>query len=633
MLEGMRRASKSWLGKVVVTILFGILILSFAIWGIGDIFRGIGVSSVAKVGDVEISTEAYRAAYQTQLQNLQRETRRAITSDQARAAGVDRAVLGRLISDAALDQRAKSMGLAMAERDIAQAIVNDPTFHGATGQFDRQRFNDALREAGYASEQRFVQEQRLVYVRRELALSIAGEAKAPRALLEAVHQYDAETRSVEYFILPAAKADPVGAPTEDALKDYYETNKASFRAPEYRRVTILAVSPASLADPARIPDADARALYEQAKARYSQPERRDVQQIVYPNEADARAAFDKAKAGEAFEALAAARGLSDKDVSLGLVTWGDIANPAVAQAAFALKEGEVGEPLQTAFGYTLVRVRQIAPQSTKPFEEVAADVKREIAERRARDEAMKARDRVEDQRTSGKTLAEAASALSLQARVIESVDQVGQDRDGAPVADIPERDELLRAVFASDIGVDNDVLNTRDNGYVWFEIAAIDPARDRTLAEVRERVVKAWAEEETDRALQRKAAELIKRIEAGENIETVAKDLGLEAQVAADVKRTGSQSLPPPAAVRAFSLGVGAVASAANGPERVVFKVLDSATPPYDPESALITAIAPRLRDAITEDILQQFIARTQEDIGVRINETAVRMVVGGEQN
>ncbi len=634
MLEGMRRASKSWLGKAVVTILFSILILSFAVWGIGDIFRGIGVSNVARVGDVEISTEAYRTAYQTQLQNLQRESRRAITSDQARAAGVDRAVLSRLISDAALDQRAKSLGLAMGERDIAQVIVNDPAFHGATGQFDRQRFNDALREAGYPNEQRFVQEQRLIYVRRELALSIAGEANVPQVLLEAVHQYDAETRSVEFFTLPASKIDPAPAPTDEALKDYYEANKAAFRAPEYRRVAILAVSPANLVDPQRIADADARAVYGQSKARFSQPERRDVQQIVYPNEADARAAFEKAKAGERFEALASERGLSEKDVSLGLLTWGEFADPAVAQAAFALKEGEVGEPLKTAFGFTLLRVGKVEPQSTRPFEDVAQSVKREIAERRSRDEAMKARDRIEDQRTSGKPLAEAAGALGLQARIVDAVDQFGQGRDGAPIADLPERDELLRAIFASDVGVDNDVLNTRENGYVWFEISDIDPARDRTLAEVRERATKAWIDEEIDRALQRMAGDLARRIEAGESVEAVAKSIGLEAQVAADVKRNGSQSLPPAAAVRAFTIGTGAVASASAGADRVVFKVLDSATPPFDGESALIKAIAPRLREAITEDMLQQFITKTQADLGVRINESAVRMVVGGgEQN
>ena len=633
MLEGMRRASKSWLGKVVVTILFGILILSFAIWGIGDIFRGIGVSSVAKVGDVEISTETYRTAYQTQLQNLQRETRRAITADQARAAGVDRAVLSRLITDAALDQRAKTLGLAMAERDIAQAIVNDPTFHGATGQFDRQRFNEALREAGYPNEQRFVQEQRLVYVRRELALSIAGEAPAPKILLEAVHQYDAETRSVEFFVLPAARAEPVAPPSEAALGEYFEANKFAFRAPEYRRVTILSASPAAFADPSRVSDADARALYEQTKARFSQPERREVQQIVYPNEEEARAAFEKAKGGESFVALAAARGLSEKDVSLGLLTWGEFADPNVAQAAFALKDGETGEPLKTAFGFTLLRVNRVEPQSTRPFEEVAENVKRELAERRARDETMKARDRVEDQRTSGKTLAEAAGAAGLQARVIEAIDQLGQDREGAPVPDLPEREDLLRAIFASDIGVDNDVLNTRDNGYVWFEIAAIDPARERTLAEVRERVVKAWTEEEVDRVLQRKAGALVARIEAGESVEAAAKIEGLSAQVAADVKRGGSQTLPPAAIARVFSVAPGAVASAASNSDRVIFKVVDSVTPPFDPDSALIKAIGPRLREAITEDILQQFVVKTQEDLGVRINEAAVRMAVGGEQN
>ena len=633
MLEGMRRASKSWLGKVVVTILFGILILSFAIWGIGDIFRGIGVSSVAKVGDVEISTETYRTAYQTQLQNLQRETRRAITADQARAAGVDRAVLSRLISDAALDQRAKTLGLAMAERDIAQAIVNDPTFHGATGQFDRQRFNEALREAGYPNEQRFVQEQRLVYVRRELALSIAGEAPAPKILLEAVHQYDAETRSVEFFTLPASRAEPVAAPSEEALTEYYEAKKSAFRAPEYRRVTILSAAPAAFADPGRVSDADARARYEQTKARFSQPERREVQQIVYPNEEEARAALEKAKGGESFVALAAARGLSEKDVSLGLLTWGEFADPNVAQAAFALKDGETGEPLKTAFGFTLLRVNRVEPQSTRPFEDVAETVKRELAERRARDETMKARDRIEDQRTSGKTLSEAAGAAGLQARVIEAMDQFGQDRDGAPVAGLPEREDLLRAIFASDIGVDNDVLNTRDNGYVWFEIAAIDPARDRTLAEVRERASKAWMDEEIDRALQRKASALVRRIEAGESVEAAAKIEGLEAQVAADVKRGGSQTLPPAAIARVFSVAPGAVASAASDSDRVIFKVVDSVTPPFDPDSALIKAIGPRLREAITEDILQQFVVKTQEDLGVRINEAAVRMAVGGEQN
>ena len=127
MLEGMRRGAQNWLGKTVLTILFGTMIISFTIWGVGDVFRGIGVSNIAEVGSTNISTVDFRSAYQTQLQNLQRQARRAITNEQARAYGLDRQVLGRMIADAALDQKVAELRLAMSDEDIARAILEDPT--------------------------------------------------------------------------------------------------------------------------------------------------------------------------------------------------------------------------------------------------------------------------------------------------------------------------------------------------------------------------------------------------------------------------------------------------------------------------------------------------------------------------
>lgn len=631
MLEGMRRASQNWLGKTIIGVLFGFLILSFAVWGIGDIFRGFGVNTVAKVGAVEITAEAYRAAYQTQLQNWQRESRRAITNDQARAAGLDRLVLSRLISEAALDQRARKLGLAMAERDIAQVLVTDPAFTGPTGKFDRQRFNDALREAGYASEQRFVQEQRQTYLRRELALSIAGDAPVPKALLEAAHRYGAETRSVEFVTLPESFAGEAPAATEEALNAFFEARKPAFRAPEYRRIVTLAVTPSSVADPSKVSDADAQQVYDQSKAqRFTSAERREVQQIVFPSEAEANAASQKLKDGATFQAIAAERGLSDKDIELGTLVRTAFADPAIGQAAFSTQEGAVSEPVKSQFGVALVRVAKVEPQTARPFAEVAPAIKQEIAERRGRDEVQKLRDMIEDARTSGKPLVEAAKAAGLEATSIDAVDMNGRDKNGAEVANLPEREQLLRAVFASDIGVDNDVLTTRDNGYVWFEVAGVDPARDRTLDEVRDRVTASWRSEEVSRVLQEKSTELVKRVEGGESVEDVAKSIGLTAQVAADVKRTGSQSLPPSAVARVFAVAVGAAGSVSDGSGRIVFKVLDANVPPYDEDNEALKALAPRLREAMTEDILAQYIARVQDELGVTINEPAVRAAVGG---
>ncbi|HEY8580281.1 MAG TPA: SurA N-terminal domain-containing protein, partial [Beijerinckiaceae bacterium] len=469
MLEGIRRASQNWLGKIVVAIMFGVLVVSFAIWGIGDIFRGISVGNVAKVGSQEISTETYRAAYQTQLQNWQRQARRAVTNDEARAAGLDRMVLQRLISEAALDQRAKELGLAMSEREIAQAIVNDPDFQGPTGRFDRQRFNDALREAGYPGEQRFIQEQRQAYLRRELALSLAGDIPVPRALLEAAHRYGAETRSVEYMTLDESFAGPAPQPTDEALKTFYEARKAQFRAPEYRRVVTLAVTPASVADPAKIGEDDARKAYEQMKTqRFTTAERREAQQIVFPTEEEAQAALEKIKGGASFEDIAKERGLSAADISLGMLAWRDFVDPQVAEAAFKTPEGEVSAPVKTNFGFTLVRVAKIEPQTVRPFEEVAGEVRAEVARSRARDQVQTIRDKIENERTSGKSLADAAKAVGLEARVIDGIDAQGRGRDGKPVEGLTDAETLLRAVYASDIGVDNDLLTTRDNGYVWF---------------------------------------------------------------------------------------------------------------------------------------------------------------------
>src|SRR6476469_5667214 len=93
MMEGLRKAGQSWLGRIVVTIMYGFLILSFAIWGIGDMLRQTGRQVVAKVGSTEISAVAFRDAYQTELQSLSRRARRPITNEEARAYGLDRQVL------------------------------------------------------------------------------------------------------------------------------------------------------------------------------------------------------------------------------------------------------------------------------------------------------------------------------------------------------------------------------------------------------------------------------------------------------------------------------------------------------------------------------------------------------------
>jgi len=185
MLRGIRKASANWLGRTVMGAVMGLLVLSFAIWGINDIFRGFGRSTVAKIGSTEIPIEEFRRVYNERLQQLSRQVGQPVTPEQASAAGLDRQVLSEMVAEAGLDQRIRQLHLAIPDSEIVERITADPTFKSPTGSFDRLRFQQLIRSAGY-TEQRFIAEQRKVALRREIVDSLTAALPVPKAWLSAV---------------------------------------------------------------------------------------------------------------------------------------------------------------------------------------------------------------------------------------------------------------------------------------------------------------------------------------------------------------------------------------------------------------------------------------------------------------
>src|SRR5271163_512382 len=173
MLRGMRKASSNWLGKIIMTVAMGALIVSFGVWGIADIFRGFGQSTLAKVGRTEISTEQFRQIFTDRLQQIGRQFGRSLTMEQARALGFDRQVLQQTIAEAALDEEARRLGLGQSNEETLQMIFSDPNFKGVNGAFDPTRFQSTMRQFGF-SEQRYIAEQRRVSLRRQIAGSISA---------------------------------------------------------------------------------------------------------------------------------------------------------------------------------------------------------------------------------------------------------------------------------------------------------------------------------------------------------------------------------------------------------------------------------------------------------------------------
>ena len=137
MLRGIHKASSNWIGRAVMGVVLGLIAISFGIWGIGDIFRGFGTSTVAKVGSTEIRIENFRQLYQDRLQQIGRQLNRPILPDQAKALGLDRQLLSEVISETALDERTRQLRLNISDAEVAREITDSPTFKGINGQFER----------------------------------------------------------------------------------------------------------------------------------------------------------------------------------------------------------------------------------------------------------------------------------------------------------------------------------------------------------------------------------------------------------------------------------------------------------------------------------------------------------------
>ena len=379
MLDGMRKISQHWIGRAILSVLFGLLIVSFVIWGVGDMFRGFVPDKVAEVGGQSISTQQYQSALQTVMFRIQSRTHRNLTSAQAHELGLDRQVLGNLIADAALDVRAASLGMAISEASIVAAVRSDPSLQDASGQFNPAAFDQALRDSGLTERGFFVAQSR-AYMRQQIETPLIDGLAAPKPLVDLLARVEAQTRAIDYVALPPSAAGDIPAPADDVLKAYFNDRKDQYRAPEYRALEILLVDPSTLANPADVSDDDAKADYDKVRdARFATPEKRKLQQIVFPDQASADDAEAKIKAGASFDDIVKARNLKPSDVDLGETTKAAMFDQTIADAAFALPHDGVSEVVKGQFGPAIVRVVSVTPGSAKTFDEVKDTLKKEIA--------------------------------------------------------------------------------------------------------------------------------------------------------------------------------------------------------------------------------------------------------------
>ena len=613
--SSMRRGST---GKIFVWVILVLLILGLAGFGAGGV--GGSIASIGKVGDTEISVSDFQRALQQELATQSQRRGSQISMAQARAEGIDQAVLGRLAGIAALSEETKSNSLSVGDNEVANQLRAVPAFQGPDGQFNRESYEFALRQNG-TSPADFEDELRLSAARTLLQQSVTGGLTVSETYAATLYNFLGERRSFRWAIVDESLlSEPVPAPTEAQLESYYDANGAQFRTAEIRKITYAWLTPDMIVDGIDVDDAELRSLYDDRAAQYIQPERRLVERLGFADQAAADAAKAQLDAGEvSFDQLVTDRGLTLEDVDQGEVARGDL-DPATADVVFGLDEPGLTAPVQTSLGPVIYRVNAVLEATTVTFEDARDELTGEFTADRARRDILDQLDTIDDLLVGGATLEELGDETEMQLGKVDYSDDVSEG-----IAGYDNFREDAARLTTSDFP---EVRELSDGGIFAARLDEIVAPTLPPLADIRDAVAEAWMADQTAQRLAAMGVEFQEQVKAG----TRMASLNLAATAETDLSRTDFiEGAPIGMLAEIFDLEENGVTfvQGVNGVSALVELTNISAPDTTTPQA---TAVLGQLNAAASEglagDVFQLFGTAVQNEYGLSLDQAAVNAVL-----
>lgn len=612
------RASKSnfivWAILIIVVIGFG---------GFGISATGQGGIDLAEVGDESVDAQAYGRTLGQELDALSRQLGRQLPMAEARQYGVDRAVLARMIGDAALDGEAARRGISTGDDTVQEMVVATSAFRGADGKFDREAYTFALQRTGLTPSE-FEAMLRKEATREMISNAVQGATTMPATAADALLAYAAEQRRFDWIDLdPTMLAVPTPAPTDAELTAYHDANVARYTRPETRRITYALLDPATLAATIETPEADLRAAYDAAGARFSTPERRMVDRIGFRTAEDAAAAKRRIDAGEiTFDALAAERGLTAAEIDQGEVRRADLSPEAAAAVFDAADLGVVG-PAPTPLGPSIYRVNAILAPVVTSFDDARPELAREKAMIAARAAIADAGRQVEDMIAGGARIEEIASGTEFEMGQIAL--------DATTTGGLADDPAFRAAAEAAPVDEETDLIELASGGLATLRVDAIEPPAPIPLAEIRDRVAADWTADENAARLEDMARGLAAEVDGGLAMADLAARLGRPLQSEGPVTRGATSQGGPAGLVEAVFAAAPGKATVVAAEGRVAIAETVEALP-FDkasPEgSKLVADVTGQLAEQASQDALSLFVQALQGQAGVRVDQEQLERVL-----
>lgn len=636
MMESMRNLAKTFIAKI----LLGLLVVAFGLWGVtgvaGSAFESISClfgfcpSDLAQVGSITIKGDEFTNMMQRQIRNMAQQTGQALTLDDARKMGINAQVLDAMIAQAAVTQSVKKLGLSVSDKDLQSDLISNKQFQDSAGKFSIANFRNALANAGM-SEQQYFANQRRIHTEQAIVNSASNQLALPKTLSDALNQYEGETRDVKYFDVTATAADTT-PPTDADLQAEYKKDPAAYTAPEYRTGVVMVADAATIASAQKVSDEELKKAWEQDKGDFGTPEKRTIMQLSFKSVDDAAKAKARIAAGEDIMKIAAENGLKESDILQTDKLREDFLDKTIGDAAFALKEGEVSEPVQGALATALLKAVKVTPAITPTFEQSKDELTKRVQLEKAKAALQEEYNTVEDSRAKSMKLEDIAKAQGLNLVVVPPISASGQNQDGKDISAMI-KPEALKAMYTSDVGVDNDAIQIPD-GFVWYDVRSVIPSALKPFDQVKDKVTADVVAERVRQAAIDKAKAIITALKGGKSIDDAAKDANAIVKTINDLKRNQqSEDFDGRALAAAFSVPDQGFAFAAGGDGKSarIMQIVKDTMPVIDIKNTDFAKAKEQIQSGFVNDLQSGLVDDLKKSAGVKINNDLWKLVNNGE--
>ncbi|PHS22705.1 MAG: hypothetical protein COA85_10995 [Robiginitomaculum sp.] len=614
MLEQMRAMAKS----PVALVLIALLILSFAVWGISDVFRGGQGDAVVIVGPNKVSVQDYSMAWDRELNRVITQSQGKITSQQARDFGLADQLLQRMINDAALDAKATQLGVGVSDRLISKEIRALEAFKDPiTGKFGEEQYRSTLANARYTPKQ-FEKNVRSDLLRAQITNPVVSGVMAPRSMARIEFGFRGERRHVTEIILPETIVPMPSAPTEEDLIAFLEKYKNTFNTPELRAASLVTISAKDLASEIDVPEDKIRELYEFRKGELSEPETRSWLQITAPDEATAKVIAERLKVGETADEISKSLNLN-APIEFDKTVETNTPDDQIAKAVFAARGNEIGTS-EGRLAWAAWKVSAITPAVEKSLEDVRESLREEYIKEEAADQLYELVGNFEDARASGATLEEAAEASNLLLLSLPPVDSSGRDKENQPVSAVANEPEILKTLFETDEAVESEILETVDGDYYVIRTDAIEAPHTPSLDDIRDKVTEAWKINKRAEAIKELADKISAALKTGEDANEIASRYP-GAKVEAAILQRGQTVAPltQRLAGQIFSISKGEIVMAPDqSGQNLIIARLDTILPAGTPSTSLVELGRSSIGEALSADLQNEFLRGLLNQYNVR---------------